>query len=170
MSIGGNEQNKPPKQPGSKQVGRAASSLTFRPNEVTCQAKRGGASWAVWTGKRMECNKKTELSPSFSPARGLTGEKGLHPWANYLRFKTQDGRRRPLPRGGMRRGQAAWVLRSGLSLVLPSPTEHPWANDVPPLPLVQFPHLQDGAGRWLLSPGTAEGTHTRSLHVCLALD
>lgn len=117
----------------------------------------------------MERSKETELSPSFSPARGLVrGRK--HPWGNYLRFKTRDGRRWALSRGGMRRGQAAGVLRSGLSLGLPSPAEHPGANDVPPPTAAQFPHLRDGASRWPLSPGTAEGTHTRRLHVCLACD
>lgn len=41
------EQNKPPEPPGSKQVERAASSLTFGLSKVTCQAGRGGASRAV---------------------------------------------------------------------------------------------------------------------------
>lgn len=69
----------------------------------------------------MERSKETELSPSFSPAKGLVrGRK--HPWGNYLRFKTRDGRRWALSGGGMRRGQAAGVLRSGLSLGLPSPS------------------------------------------------
>lgn len=96
----------------------------------------------------MERSKETELAPSFSPARGLVrGRK--HPWGNYLRFKTRDGRRWALSGGGMRRGQAAGVLRSGLSLGLPSPAEHPGANDVPPLPpqpssLIRETGLADG--------------------------
>lgn len=77
-------QNKPPERPNRKQVERAASSLTFGLNKVTCQVERGGASWAAQTGERMECRKETEPSPSFSPARGPMGEKGLHPWGNYL--------------------------------------------------------------------------------------